>query len=589
MQSLRTVARFVGGRRSAVCGLLALAASASNAQTTSNGTTVQPLPVGARNFVSALHARPTPGETDLLMAGPRLVISEDGRTFRFIGGNELDPPAAPDSRAYALDAEGDTLWVALGFADANVTDSQGNPTPSAAGFAVSTNGGGTFAYRFPQLDADDASTLIYGVTQMLALPITELADSPPYGLSLDPHSGDVWVAGGRSGLRRSSDGGFTFQRVVLPPDTLTALDPRVVNPFVYVPQGERVQVVIDGETFEILSQYANNFYAYAVLVDEAGTVWAGTAAGLNRSDSTDVYLFELEDGTQYTDRAWRRFVSNGTPSAPGGDAVFVIRAQPVGSTDDRPGTAGNPRDPIWFAHAPACADRQNTDCLEESGLSVWVGDDGGGTPRFEPRLLGARVNDMAFDGERVFAAATTGLFAAPDGMAWTAVRTFRDAAGTALPLDPTASVLSVAVTDAGEPGAVLWAGTADGLLRRDLALGGPMDTGWTLYRAAVPTDPATPTVDVPEVEVYAYPNPYVVGQGYLRVRFPMSGDGPVRMRVFTFAMEPVRTLEVAGRSGANEVLWDGRGDTGARVATGVYVYTVEAGGETYSGRLIVVN
>ncbi len=580
----------VGGLRSAVCGLLALGASVSSAQTASNGVTVPPLPVGARNFVSALYAEPVAGAPDLLLAGPRLVISEDGRTFRFPGSTALDPASAPDARAYALDAEGDTIWVALGFADANVTDSQGNATPSAAGFAVSTDRGQTFAYRFPQLDAATATSVIYGVTQMLALPITELANSPPYGLSLDPRSGDVWVAGGRSGLRVSSDGGRTFRRQVLPPDTLTALDPREVNPFIYVPQGERVQVTIDGETFELVSQYAANFFAYAVLVDEAGTVWAGTAAGLNRSDTTDVYTFQLESGTRYRDRAWRRFVSNGTPDAPAGDVVFVLREQLVGDPTLPVGSPGNPRNPVWFVYAPACADREpSVDCLEESGLSVWTGDDAQGQPQFEPRLLGVRVNDVAFNGDAVFAAATDGLYTAMDGLNFSAVRTFRDAAGTVLPIDPSAGVLAVTVTEAGEAGAVLWVGTADGLLRRSLADGGAMDTGWTLYRAAIPNNPATPTVDVPAAEVFAYPNPYVVGNGYLRFRFESGSDGPVQVRIFSFGMEPVRTLDVAGRAGSNDVLWDGRADDGGRVATGVYVYTVEAGGETFSGRLIVVN
>jgi hypothetical protein len=401
----------------------------------------------------------------------------------------------------------------------------------------------------------------------------------------------VWVAGGRSGLRRSLDGGRTWRRVVLPPDTLTAIDPTVPNAFPYVPQNERLVAVIEGDTIDVTSVFGANFFAYAVLEDEAGTVWVGTAAGINRSDSTDVYDFVTTSGETFTDRAWRRFTADGTPGAPAGDVVFVIRAQPLGDASLPVGGPGNPRDPVWFAHAPACADRTSADCLEESGLTAWLGDGPAG-PVFEPRLLGVRVNDVAFAGDSVFAAAFDGLYAAADGRSWSAVRGFRDAAGAPLPLDPAAQVLSAAVTDPRTAEAVLWVGTSDGLLRRPLgpsAAGRPLAEGWTLYRAAVPARAAAPTALVPDVDAFAYPNPYVVGRGFLRFRFEMDGAGEVRVRVFDFAMEPVRTLEAAGQPGPNEVLWDGRADDGARVAAGVYVYVVEAGGETFSGRLVVVN
>jgi len=575
----------------------AVLAAPAGAQTTTVGsTTVRPLPVGARNFVSALHAEPVAGATDLLMAGPRLVFSHNGVDFRWAADNDsdavaLDPPIGPEARVYSLDAEGDTLWVALGFLDRDVTDSQGNATPSAAGFAVSTDGGETFTYRFPQLDEDDDLILRYGVSALLALPIVELASSPPYGSSLSPRTGEIWVAGGRSGLRRSVDGGRTWKRVVLPPDSLASVNPTVPNAFPYVPQNERLIAVIEGDTIGVVSTSAANFFTYAVLADEAGTVWVGSAAGLNRSDSTDVYDFVTTSGETFTDRAWRRFTADGTPGAPAGDVVFVLRAQPRGDASLPVGSAGNPRDPVWFAHAPACPERTSLDCLEESGLTVWVADGPAG-PIFEPRLLGPRVNDVAFAGDSVYAAAFDGLYAAPDGRSWSAVRTFRDDAGSPLPLDPASQILSVAVTDAGTPDALLWAGTSDGLLRRPLAGAGaglPLDVAWALYRAAVPANPAVPTAQVPDVDAFAYPNPYVVGRGYLRFRFDLAGAADVKVRLFDFAMEPVRTLEATGQAGPNEVLWDGRAEDGGRVASGVYVYVVEAGGAVHSGRLVVVN
>ena len=54
-------------------------------------------------------------------------------------------------------------------------------------------------------------------------------------------------------------------------------------------------------------------------------------------------------------------------------------------------------------------------------------------------------------------------------------------------------------------------------------------------------------------------------------------------------MNLVRTLEAPGRpAGPNEVAWDGQSDDGLRLANGAYIYTVDAGGLRFSGRILVI-
>ncbi len=547
------------------------------------GVAFEGLPIGARNGASPLHAEAVAGGPDRLYVGSRLLVSDDGQTFRLAESDALTPGGVPDARVYSLDAEGDTVYVGLGFLDENAPDANGDPTPSAAGFAVSTDGGQTFAARSPALDAPGDSLLVYGVSALYAFPLTAPAATPPYDLDFDPHTGDLWVAGWVGGLRRSTDGGRTFRREILPPDTLDRIDPREPQSFAYVPPA--------GAGDEAL-----NFLAFAVLVDEAGSVWAGTGAGVNRSDTTDVYLFERTDtGAFYTDRAWRRFAFDGTPRSPAGDFVTAIEEQPVGDAAFPAGSPENPRNPVWIVHRPSCPDGASG-CREENGLTVWTGDDAlSGAPVFRPRLLGQRVSDVAFNGADVYAAGDDGLFASSDGgQTWRVARTLRDGGGTPIPADPNTPFFSVAVTDAGTDAAALWVGAGDGLFRRPLGPPAPpeLDTGWQGYRVSVPVrpGPSDGLFDAPDVEAYAYPNPFAVGSGFCRIHFDLAAADDVRVRLYDFGMQPVRVLDGgAGRAGANEVVWDGLADDGTRVANGVYVYAVEAGGETFTGKILVVN
>jgi photosystem II stability/assembly factor-like uncharacterized protein len=514
----------------------------------SGGFEVAPLPLGAENGVSNLHAEGT-----RLYAGPDLVVTEDGRTFTFLGDDPAFNDLAPGEVAlFSLDVEGEVIWTGLGYTDEFAQD---NPQ-TAAGFVYSTDGGETWTFRFPQLDTTVDTTLVYGVSTLEALPVVVPQQSPPFDLDYDPRTDDVWVAGFASGLRRSSDDGRTWERIVLPPDTADAIHPQSPYDFLYAP--------IDGG----LQQ--NGFVAFSVLVDEAGTVWAGTAAGVARSDSADI---DAASG----DRAWRRYHFDNTALSIPSDFVVSIEEEPVGDAAFPVGAPENPRNPVWIISWPA-------DSGGDHGLTVWLGDDAGGAPVLETRLVtGSRIFDTAFDGPRVYVAGNDGLYVSEDeGATWRTVTVFPDADGRPLPLGPT-GVFAVAVTEPGTPQAALWAGTVQGILKST-------DGGqtWTVFRVNVPPAGAG-TEEAPEVEAYAYPNPFTPGaDGFCRIRFDASGDGSARVRVFDFGMRLVRTLDAPARAGANEALWDGLSEDGTRVANGVYLYVIEAGGTEASGKILVL-
>ncbi|NNF59522.1 MAG: hypothetical protein HKN04_14900 [Rhodothermaceae bacterium] len=536
--------------RALALGVLGLTGTVAAQPIFSGGIEFDGLPLGARNATANLEA-----EGGRLYAGPRLIISEDGQTFRFEDDPVFDPSVPEEARIFSLDVEGDVIWAGLGYVEPE-PDANGNTVQVAAGFAFSTDGGQTWAYRFPQLDAQEDDTLVYGVSTLEAVPVVVPQQSPPFDIDVEAATGDVWVAGFASGLRRSQNNGQTWERIVLPPDTTDRIDPTTPYDFLYAP------------TAPGLPQQ-NGFLGFAVLVDESGTVWAGTAAGVARSDTLDAASGDL---------AWRRFAFDGTSGSITGDFVVAIEEQPLGDPTLPVGDPGNPRNPVWIISRPGDAGGVN-------GLTVWTGDDADGQPLFEPRLIpGNRVNDIAFDGTNVYAAGSDGLYLSnDDGVTWQTITTFRTAQGTVIPLG-SVSTFAAAVTNAGTPSATVWVSTGDGLVKST-------DGGqtWTAFRVNVP--PAGDGSDeAPEVESYAYPNPFTPGaDGYCRIRYDLTQDaGTSRVRIFDFGMQLVRDLEAPARAGANEALWDGLSSDGTRVANGAYFYVVEAGGTTVSGKILVL-
>ncbi len=465
---------------------------------------------------------------DTLWAGPYLSMTPDGGTTWFAPGT--DSLFGTPNRVFSMDVEGGTIWVGLGRSDA----SQGTSVPSAAGFLVSTDGGRTFAYRYPQMDAAGDSSIVYGVNTLPALPVIVPQQSPPYDIDFDPVTGVVYVAGWASGIRRSDDGGLTWSRVVLPPDRLEAVYPDSVYSFRVEPKR--------GGSGEL------NHMGFAVLVDETGTVWAGTPAGVNRST----------DGGQ----SWRRFTSDGTSSGLTGSWVISIEEEPM------PG-----RNPVWMA----------TWNSGEAGLAgqfgVTMTRDGGET--FEQVLHGERIYDFGFQDGTVYAAGDNGLFVSGDeGRSWRSIREFRDATRPDRFVRPGSGVFSVETTaDA------LWVGTGDGLLKSD-------DGGatWTVYRVDVPLRPSVPSERVPRVDTYAYPNPFSPAvDRMVRIRYDLPQPGFLRVRVFDAGLNLVRDLRENRPGGEGEITWDGRDERGGRIANGVYFYELSGpGGLEARGKILVI-
>lgn len=480
----------------------------------------------SRNTVSNLH-----GEGNRLWAGPHLNFTDDnGNVWKLA---PVDSIQKGRGSVYSLDAEGSVIWVGLGYVQRQKTTDSAEPV--SQGFTFSEDGGQTWKFRLPALDAPQDSLLTYGVSVIKALPVTTPVQSPPYDIDYDPVRGWIWTAGWAGGVRVSKDKGISWQRAILPPDNQSETTPNVPQNFYLTPVPRGVN-----------RPGQENHKGFSVLVDETGTVWAGTSAGLNRS----------LDGV-----AWQKRTFNGSTNGLLGNWVISIEEQPT--------TA---RNPIWVACWKALDQKEN--------FGVVVTRDGGQS--FEQMLQGERIYDFAFDGSTIYAAGDNGLFVSNnDGRLWYAIRDFRDTTQPDRYIRPNAKVYSVAVVNGA-----LWVGMQDGLLRS-------LDNGktWKLFRTEIPVNPQSPTETVPKVATYAYPNPFSPATDQItRIRYDLNQNQTITVRIFDFGMNLIRTL-VTGESraqGTREEIWDGRDNRGIRVANGPYFYTVSSAEGTFRGKILVL-
>lgn len=83
---------------------------------------------------------------------------------------------------------------------------------------------------------------------------------------------------------------------------------------------------------------------------------------------------------------------------------------------------------------------------------------------------------------------------------------------------------------------------------------------------------------------YPFPVPYI-GSQHTSIYFKdLAGAGSIK--IYTIAGEKVAEIPVA----PGEVLkqWNVQNDSGQRLASGVYIYLIDAGGETTKGKLVVI-
>jgi hypothetical protein len=441
--------------------------------------------------------------------------------------NFLGDPAFTREGIFAIATNNDTVWAATGY-DQELDEGS---VQTGTGYAFTTNSGTTWNHVDQTIDQRSDSILSYGINDSLwMLPVVVPEQNVTFDIALSP--GTVWIASWASGLRKSTDNGTSWQRVLLPSDNRSSIKPTDTL-WTYAPN-DSLHLKRIYERFD--PRRNNNFLAFAVYAIDQDTIWCGTAGGINKSTDGGI--------------SWTRFTHKNQSSPILGNWVIAIDEQKFNGISR-----------IWTTNWKA------EDQSEEFGVSY--SDDGG---RIWTNLLhGVRAYDFAFKDSIAYIATDEGLFRTADGgNNFTRITSISDP--SVRQLITSSSFFSVAVL-----GDTILAGTGDGLVSTIDNDTHPFGKEWNIYRTYQSVGTAT--------DSYAYPNPFSPLFEPVRIHYGSSAstnDRTVSVEIFDFGMNRVRTLvNGALRSGnlEHDEIWDGRKDNGDIVANGIYIYRISIDSE----------
>lgn len=469
--------------------------------------------------------------SQILISGNAVYLgTEKGLNLTTDGGNTFETDFGANGPTgigvSAIAVKGDTIVVAA----STTFEQSGTSYPKGAGLFVSINKGLSWTLKPQSVDSSSDSTVMYGANRLKALPITTQVNNVTYSLAF--YKGYLYAADFAGGLRRTSDLGTTWQRVVLPPDYLNSITPDSVYNFQLSPVGGSI-------TYE-----SNlNHRVFSLYADGDSVLYVGTADGINKT--TDSGL------------KWKKFTHQNQSSPISGNFVVSISGNDL-----------NGKHYIWAATVNA------NDPSEQEGISY--SSDGGLSWQYV--LTGHFFHSVAFKGKTLYAASDDGLYRSDDfGRTYQVITTI---------FDPRThqSILTNTYYAVATENDTVWVGTSDGT-----AIGIDNGTGldfnsWHVARAYQPINSSGQT--------YFYPNPFSpkvdIGRIHYKVTEP---SGTVTIRIYDFSMHVIRTIiQNATRiNGDQDEVWNGMDGSGRIVDNGVYFYSVQInGGRLIWGKILVV-
>ncbi|MEX0602093.1 MAG: hypothetical protein WD295_02045, partial [Bacteroidota bacterium] len=272
-----------------------------------------------------------------------------------------------DNAVSAIAVDDSLLIFSTGYSETR----DGNSVAVGAGLFRSTDRGTTWTHIPQPVDSGTVDTLLYGDNRIPALAITVPQQNITYDIALT--RGTIWIASFAGMLRKSTDQGGSWERVILPPDNLNSISPEDTLSFDLSPARGNLG----------LSENLNH-RVFSVYSSDDTTLWVGTANGINKSTDGGV--------------RWVKFNHQNQSNPISGNFVVALREQRWGS-----------RRILWAATVNAL------DPDEQQGVSF--SDDGGAT--WKTTLIGERAHNFAFKDSIVYVATNRGVFRSDDeGKTW---------------------------------------------------------------------------------------------------------------------------------------------------------------------------
>ncbi|MDQ3020702.1 MAG: hypothetical protein M3R36_09040 [Bacteroidota bacterium] len=397
----------------------------------------------------------------------------------------------------------------------------GETLPVGTGIKISTDYGLNWT-AYPQpIDGRGDSLITYGSNSLYALPVVVPQNNLSYDIAVtktqnDPNNYTIWICSFAGGLRKSTDYGNSWLRVLLPPDNL-----------------DSINVNVTGYNF-VLNPVANlNQRVFSITAVNDSTLYVGTAGGINKTSDWGVN--------------WRKynFINTGSGDGISGNFVVSMEVQKF-----------NGKEVVWGATNIAGDDGDfNAFSYSSDGGNNWVN-----------TLENIRTNGISFKDSIIYGFTNEGLWRAEYGtFNWSRAGTIYD--------ESTKDRLATNLFYSGNHiGDTLYIGSADGMLRT-IDYGQPWIGKWKIYHAITPINLSS------DFKTYAAPNPFSPDDEVTRIFYQSSTSSTkITITIYDFAMNPVRTLlQNAARTGEDVLFtaWDGKNNNGAQAANGVYFYRVE--------------
>jgi hypothetical protein len=460
--------------------------------------------------------------------------TEKGLSFTFNGGTSWTNFSGTnkfDTKGIsAIAIKDNNIWVAIGY----TTKLGDEDVQTGGGLHYSIDHGVTWSFIPQPVDKGTVDTLIYGNNKILALDVTVPQQNITFDIALTKNT--VWTANWGGMLRRSRLDSIGFTRVILPPDNLNQISPSDSLNFDLSPVGGNLGLT-ENDNHKVFSVYASN----------DSVIWVGTAGGINKSTDGGV--------------SWRKFSHQNQNHAISGNFVVALKEQILPT-----------RRIMWAATVNA------NDPDETKGVSY--SEDGGET--WKTTLLGEWAHNIAFKDSLVYIATDNGLFRSSDfGESWIRSGSIYDPSNLQ-------RFVSTECYGVGVKDDTVWYGGSEGSAYTIDSPTQSFGSSWHIFRTAEQVENNKKT--------YSFPNPFSPNNESVRLHYSTgatnSGTKEITIRIFNFAIHPVRTLiQNASRLNGKEYdeIWDGKSDNHSLVANGVYFYRIDiANQEPLWGKIVVL-
>jgi len=482
----------------------------------------------------------TPGSNDIseliVIGDTTIVATNDGISITTDNGiswnNYYSKNIFSDNNIYALGYNNGVIWVSLGTRYTDETTK--GLVDEGKGLAYSSDMGKNWISIPQPLDSNADSIIVYGINNIRALPVTVPQQNITFDISFT--TGTVWITSFAGGLRKSTDNGLTWKRIILPPDYLDHIAPTDTLNFCLSPSKGK-----------FCSEGNLNHGAFSVLAINDTTLFVGTAGGINKSTDGGV--------------SWTKFNHTNQSNPISGNWGTYLDYNSVTKT-------------LW---ASTWKTEGSTEFYGASTTS-----NGGNT--WKTFLPGVKTLNFGFKNSDVIATSTEGVFRTNNsGVSWVSPTSIIDN-------DSKISLQTNIFFDAGSDGQDIWLASGDGLVKFT-ETGGMWIGKWKIYNASKSLASTT--------DSYAFPNPFFPKFGALKIKYSTSGKVlPVTIRIFDFSMNYVKTIiqnvqkggSVTSSTNLSEIdFWDGKDGSGRLVSNGVYFYRIDRGDEQpLFGKILVI-